>query len=544
MSKFYPYRSVKNPTMPYSLRSKSARTRKSRVRKLPERFRDYTLTSNPFAFQFSLDESSKKRHFDSDHGRAKKGQVNKRGRVKEHDDAVDTESTMYSLGISNMHATDYLPSPLDKPELCAVRPVNLLKAFGGYGLYATVTIPAETCLGEYTGREFTIDEFERYLETEPGANPSYAMDMDNRIIDARIAGNFTRFINFSDSQANVEFREGRRGHQRVVMVVATKPIYAGEQILVDYNKYDEHASKDYYFLNPQDSWQSTWEMYEEHCARYERVRYPIVLDYFHIAETDKVYSTKLGMMVLEGAHLDESVEELADEVNLPYLKMDSHRRILDASETDLFTPLMMACFLGQVENVQWLIEHGACIDQQQNHSGNCPLFFALEGYRRDESRRPIFLEIMRRLILQNANPAVHDRADLTFLHKAISVLAVEDLGLVISWLTSQPDRDFTALYEYLNDQDNDLILHCLKNKLFGQFGLLLSAYPTYFEDNYTKADEEDMAFYTQQFKKATEAYSEAEIECLLECLTGAGIELQDELREAVGLPAASSAIRL
>ncbi len=524
--------------MPYSLRNTSARAhagKKRRSRNLPERFRDYALTDNPFAFQFSLSDTSRKRHIKSDHKKIKR-------RRADESRAIDVESTMHALGISNMDVADYLPSPLDKPLLCAVRPVNLLKAFGGYGLYATGDIPAGTCIGEYTGREFSMDEFERYLQTEPGANPSYAMDMEHKIVDARVAGNFTRFINFSDSQANVEFREARRGHKKVVTVVTTKPIHSGEQFLVDYNKYDEHASKDYYFLNPQDGWQSTWEMYEEHIDCYKRVRHSVVLDCFHITKEDKLYSTQVGMLVFAGMLLDDSVEEHAGEVNLPYLKIDGHRRILDACEMDLFTPLMVACFLGQVANVQWLIEHGACIDQQQNHSGNCPLFFALEGYRHHESMRPAFMEIIRLLILHKANATVHDRADLTFLHKAVSVLTADDFASVVQGLLDQSHSNFINLYEYLDDQDNDIILYCLKHHYFEQLGLLLRVYPTYFEDSYIKADEENQAFHTQQFKTIIETYSETEKEDFLEFLTRIGIELEDELREALALPFASAAM--
>lgn len=67
----------------------------------------------------------------------KTGHVNKK---RERDD--DNQQMLADVGITTMRPTNYLASPLDKPELVLVKPVNLLKEIRGEGLFAKDTIPA------------------------------------------------------------------------------------------------------------------------------------------------------------------------------------------------------------------------------------------------------------------------------------------------------------------------------------------------------------------------------------------------------------------
>lgn len=188
--------------------------------------------------------------------------------------AINIKSIIERIGIDNMTPKEYIPTAHDNSHLVSVKEVNLLKKMHGRGLFANENIPEGTCLGLYTGLEYSIEEFKEYLSQDPEADNSYAMTIGRTIVDARERGNFTRYINFSDSQANVEFVEGTINRQKVVKVIATSNIQAGQQILVDYNTYDQRASKDYYFLNPYDGWEPADEVYQSNEERYSKFKIP------------------------------------------------------------------------------------------------------------------------------------------------------------------------------------------------------------------------------------------------------------------------------
>ena len=395
------------------------------------------------------------------------------------------QAIIKSLGITNMSASNYLPSIKDKNTLFTVKPVHILNSINGFGLFAKETIEQETCIGEYTGKEYTLTTFNK-LASNQETSTAYAFQVGDKIIDAEVAGNFSRYINFSDSQANVEFRRLTINYKKHVVLVSIKPISIGQQLLINYNTYNEHDSLDYYFLNPQDNWQSTADLYEQHSEHYAPLTKQGYVDCFDIKEGDVLYLTQLGQCILTERTIEESSNRLDATVNLPYLTLRHNQLFIDVAEKDLYTPLMIACYRGQINNVDWLIKHGAHIDQQQNHSGNCPLFFALEGYRQTEtkSERNIYVQIIILLLNANANATVHDRQDNTFLHKAISVMTANDLKLVMECLSTQLPTDIKHLYGYINNTDIDIVLYCLTNRHFEHASIVLSFYPDYFDENF------------------------------------------------------------
>lgn len=160
------------------------------------------------------------------------------------------QETIHRLGIENMSSKNYIASSIDKPELFSVKPVRILKDFQGFGVYARQRIPSNTIIGEYTGEVYTRDEFLKLSNQDS----SYAMQLGQYIIDAKHKGNFTRYINFSDSQANIEFIESKNKNKKIVALRTIKEIYPGQQLLIDYNTYHEEYNQ-FIFLNPEDNWQ-------------------------------------------------------------------------------------------------------------------------------------------------------------------------------------------------------------------------------------------------------------------------------------------------
>ena len=436
-----------------------------------------------------------------------------------------------SLGIKNLSVANYISSTLDKPKLFSVKPLNLLKSTGSYGLFSKQFIHRGTRIGEYTGKKYSLKSFRKHLISDKEADSNYAMTVGSSIIDAGVVGNFTRYINFSDSQSNVEFQGSNLNGEEIAVVVATKPIFPGQQLLVDYNVYDPIVSQSYYFLNPQDNWQSTAEIYAENKENYTLLPSPVSLPPLSLKAGEPLYVTRIGHCVINQEYIAERSQRFDSQVNLPYLKLVRETDILDATEADLYTPLMVACYTGQVTNAQWLIKHGANVDQQQNHSGNCPLFFALEGYRREKRVKNNYLEIIKLLIKHQANVKVHDREDKTFLHKAVSLLTPEALYSVMQSLPG----DLSELYSFIDKNGQDILIYCIDNKLIEQASILFSFYPKYTDEIFVQGTCQQRKLNKSEFKSAIRSYSREEKEAFLSHLENLGIILDDAVREELNL---------
>lgn len=487
-----------------------------RKRSFPKKFEGFVIHT-PIAYTSSESQTSKKRKdpisFFSEEPRKKRKLI---ASVSDKSDPPFLQQTLKDLGLEDMPLDSYIPSPLDKPDWVTVRKVSLLTNMDGHGLFARCDIPKGTCVGLYTGKEYSLDEFEAYLKENAEANGNYAMTIGEKIIDSSTSGNYTRYINFSDTQANVCFVAGRLQYQKVVKVITTTDIKAGQQFLVDYNVYDENASKHFYFLSPSDNWRSTEDLYSAYS--YQTVRPPIDMPELDIKRSNNLLATNIGKAILGNKNLSTiDIPYEPEEINLPYLRK-YRRNILRFEQADVFTPLMLACYLGQFENVRWLIDKGANINQQQHHSGNCPLFFALIGYSATLDNKRAYVEIIKLLINNKANLCVHDRTDKTFLHKAISTLDKEDFQAVMNVIKEQEEVNLHQLFSFIDENSDDILVHCLREKLFDHAKILLRTYPTYFKEYYMSGSGEDKAFNKEAFIDATKNYSPHERQTLFRLL--------------------------
>lgn len=397
-----------------------------------------------------------------------------------------------NLGIVNMEAKDYIASPYDKDYLVCVKPVHILEVIQGFGLFAKDFIPAGSCIGEYTGE----------WVKSTAMSPDYSLVVEDHIVDAKIKGNFTRYINFSDSQSNCEFQPEQDSDQCIGVVRTLKEIYAGEQLLVDYNTFSEEDSRDYYFLNPQDNELSPINWYQQNKKNYTLINVSKLVD-SGITSTSHCYASPLGQLILQNESIiDQKENDLRKYVHFPYLPVNSSllatkpiSHIYTAGEKDIFFPIMLASYLGQVDNVAWLIEHGANINHQQHHSGNCPLFLALEGYDAARGRigRANYCKVLVKLIEAGANVAIHDRQDSTFLQKAIAILSDNHfIEILRIFAKNKTDEDIISIFSYINNQTEDLIMTCLVNRSWNKLSFLLSLYPNYFEHEYAFAQQEQI----------------------------------------------------
>ncbi|MCP0913490.1 MULTISPECIES: SET domain-containing protein-lysine N-methyltransferase [Legionella] len=402
--------------------------------------------------------------------------------------AISAEhKVMKQLDITNMDAKDYIHSPYDKPDLFKVKRVDVIDSFG---LFAVEDLSPEKCIAEYTGKIFTPEEFQQFLDKNEKMDSNYAMEIGKKIIDAQVSGGFGRYINCSECQPNVEFRNFK---DERVLIYTSQGIKKGEQLLVAYNVYNEQAAQHHKFLNPQDGHLSTAEFLQKHIKSYTLSVFP-----YHCTPLKKqqnVYETRIGQCVSQQKLLSAQSNLAKDEVNFPYLALNQNHEIIDAREIDMVNPLMLASFLGQVDNVNWLLEHGANMNAQQNHSGYYPLFFTLEGYK-TAKQKDNYLKILNLLISKEANLAIYDKNEETFFHRAVQSLEAKDLEFILNACAKRTGA--TTWFQYVDKDNHDLVTRALANHEIEKVLVLLKFYPDYFQDNF-EADDCEQSLIQEKF---------------------------------------------
>lgn len=448
---------------------------------------------------------------------------------------ADIEKIMSKIGIDDMKVKEYIQSPFDLSDAFQVKAVDLLKQHNGRGLFANRSIAKGTTIGAYTGEEYASSlEFEQHLAENPSADNSYAMSLGRKIIDASVKGNFTRYINFSDSQDNVEFQERIRNGRKVVEVVAIRDIGTDEQILVNYNTHDQKVSQYYYFLNPNDGWLSANEYYALYKSWYSGFVVGEPHTELQLYKNDILYLSQVAEAVIRNQPLRCLGQISRLEVDLLIIKANSSEQMMDFKDVDTLTPLMIACYLGQCNNANWLIKNGANVNQQQNQSGNCPLFFALMGYRLGLAKPGNYVQIMQSLISHGANPAVHDRADSTFLHKAITSLSNADFKKIFDALERKLGSLLDGLYSYIDESNLDIVQYAITLKQFEKLRYLLEANPGYLQ-LYSAARTSTCKKEISIFRTAILDYKRSELLKLYKILSSGGMGLSDAHLESMGV---------
>lgn len=140
------------------------------------------------------------------------------------------------------------------------------------------------------------------------------------------------------------------------------------------------------------------------------------------------------------------------------------------------------------------------------------------------------MTIINYLISNQANILVHDRADRTFVHQAVSVLSIKHFEDLLKLIKEQEHINFEDIFTYIDEDDFDIVNYCIKHKAFDKLAVLLKFNPDYFAHNFSG---KDMTQNVTAFKTATEVYTNDEIETLynilLEHSNPKFAELMDEL---------------
>ncbi len=417
---------------------------------------------------------------------------------KEKTQAASIDTTAPPLAVDPELAEHYIESERDRLDLAIIKPVHVLDSVKGFGLFAQEAIGAGICIGEYTGHRIKAAD----LGSEEH-DKSYAMRVGDWITDARTAGNYTRYINHSDTQENLVFR--RFVNSTRVLLWTLRTIEPGEQLLVDYNtvdSYDSDLSQGYLFLNPEDGPYSRQELYHQHSTVYRRMENILPLAKLGLPAHSWLYVTAAGRWVLQEKPSARITREIKDTLSLPLLALSADHQIIDKPGHDVPTPVMVAAFLGNTRQVSLLAAHGANLNQQLNHSGLSSLTLALQGYETLGIDLKKHVETMITLIRSGANPAVHDRDYRTFLHQAIMVLSPQHFEQVTEALHKKMGCSFLNLFQYVDHLNHDILLYCLKNNELDKAYILLQYHSDYFTVHFETASDKKVQFHLSNFKSA------------------------------------------
>jgi SET domain-containing protein len=135
---------------------------------------------------------------------------------------------------------------IDKMQLFWMRNIHVSPTPGkGYGIFARSDFEEGQVIGEYTGELMPIDHTRsnkdtQYVATIPigklkvTQKGTLALRQAQCWIDGARCGSVFRFLNHS-CDCNAELIQGRIGmNRRVLMVMANRPITAGEELTLDY----------------------------------------------------------------------------------------------------------------------------------------------------------------------------------------------------------------------------------------------------------------------------------------------------------------------
>lgn len=333
--------------------------------------------------------------------------------------------------------------------------------FTNYGTFARVNIKADKIVGEYTGKK---------LKAEDAIDKKFSMFLSNRVaISAIHEGSETRFINHS-SIPNVIFEELSTGE---CVVIATKDIKEGEQLLIDYGF--DFNTENYLFLNPTDNHRRVGKFFALHKMEYDNR-----LSQFN--ETAEKIAA-LGMMkedifvfpkVLRNL-MDGHTSSKVEDVDLPILKTNDSGNLYENWQQKNITPLMYASFIGKLDWVTYLLTHNANSNLQQRFSGHTAFYYALLGLKNCEAgASEPYLSIIKNLLVHEARIFLTDENDECLFNMALELEPILFEKIIAVALNDAilPPVEISEPHESVKDEKILLLLKALQ---FDGFDPLLIA---------------------------------------------------------------------
>ena len=384
------------------------------------------------------------------------------------DDELVSLATKGTEKLAKKTKITYTPIEGDRTDLIAVKMIKDGRNIG-HGVYATQLIRAETPLGMYAGKKMkSVNEKSHYSMT-------VAPDV---IYDADKQGNFVRYVNHSTYQYNCIFESVGEGKDAYVVLIPIKDIKPGEQLLVCYGT-EIVEDKKFYVLDPNDTYLSARKYVQANKDFYQL--HKISTDYpaLDIKQKDSVYVSRIGAAILENkqlARIKATAEEI-EKVHLRFIKTKNGEP-KNLNEYDTVNPLMAAAYLGQVKNVNWLLDNTECNkNAQQSTSANTTLHFAIRGVCDGKNTEENCLSIFQLFISRKVNLKIQNKEEEIFLLPAMLYLSQKTVKAIITELAK--NKKLNTLFSVVNDHNDDIVMFAIRHKKFEILEHLFYYYPEY-----------------------------------------------------------------
>lgn len=395
---------------------------------------------------------------------------------------IDDYSRTHQKTIHYLESTE--PALVYQEQHILMAPTAILQnaeANKAFGAFTTIDIyvPARTqlVLGHYKGlvkeRDHTTDL------------SSFVFDyIDDLIVDADQHRNWIAMVNtaISEKTANVKVRLNEDNREIEYYVDGGKDgafIPAGTQLLTYYGqKFDHYENKR--FLKPEDTWEDSDAIFKRYKNQYQRTPQRVDPDFLALFAIDPATLFALPNLSRDKAH-----------PNTCYLAYQPSDRspptcFLPQNLQENITPLMMACWQGDEERMQHLLQRGANINTQSSISGQSPLHILVRANLSTDEK----ITLLRFMQRHGADLLTQDKDEKSLLHWAV---AAGDEALARELIAQK-----STLLARLNSHSHDALEDAIRlgHIEISQFLLstLINASKSKCEDNLTYYLEKDHDF--------------------------------------------------
>lgn len=350
------------------------------------------------------------------------------------------DSCFFSAQGVTLQPGDKKNNPDSINDFVEIAPLPLLNSdasFGGYGVIAKAAICKGMVLGSYEGEKIRNVQFDIHADSDACSISESEIDTtyffmltQYTTIDAKKKGNWTRFINHAtNGLTNVSFSI----RDKHIVFVANKPIYQGQQLLIDYG--DKYVFKtEQKFLRPSDNHNESKDIVKKNKLAYEKN----IQAYIPIIEKLTSANVDIPLLIIEGGTL------------------------LPQHQQDNMTSLMHACYYGEKDNIQKLLGLGANPFIQSSIYGLSPLHFLIASTASDmnESKKISVLDFFLKQIKSHIDTkeifCLQDKQGRSILDYAINQ---NSLPLVEFLL-----KTCNSLLQLINNKDQDSFIYALSLK--------------------------------------------------------------------------------
>lgn len=308
---------------------------------------------------------------------------------------------------------------------------------------------------QFNGKPLPLGVYWGEISNAIPSDLSYVFGLGDESVDAKLKGNWTRFVNHSQNNYNVIAQRKYLVINNIklpyIQYSLIKDVKFGDQFLFDYGDGYQFGHNKRLFLNPCDREESPAEVWKKNEKQYEPK--PITFGAVNsknwrpfMLPSKFFYAPKFLKLALEDTNkLNEYIKNNDFYLDLPILFVDKNKELLSIDKQPGITALMVAAYQGKIDAVRVLVAHGASIEQQHAFTGHTALFYAIQNQNVNGGKE----DVIAYLIRNGAKLTTQDKNGLTPVHWCVKNNDLSSLSL----LYKNPTRDAILALDRITDKE-------------------------------------------------------------------------------------------